>query len=83
MNSELPTSNIIIIIKFACLFVCLINVTFILHLLLIFCHFSLCFVLAFFFLFFFLGRGDGGGGGCCIYHDCYRLAVLPLIRLVG
>lgn len=59
MNSELPTSNIIIIIKFACLFVCLINVTFILHPLLIFCHFSLCFVLAFFFLFFFLGRGGG------------------------
>lgn len=56
MNSELPTSNIIIIIKFACLFVCLINVTFILHPLLIFCHFSLCFVLAFF-SFFFLGRG--------------------------
>lgn len=80
MNSELPTSNIIIIIKFACLFVCLINVTFILHPLLIFCHFSLFFVLAFFFLFFFLGAG---GGGCCIYHDCYRLAVLPLIRLVG
>ena len=77
MNSELPTSNIIIIIKFACLFVCLINVTFILHPLVIFCHFSLCFVLAFFFL------GAGGGGGCCIYHDCYRLAVLPLIRLVG
>ena len=61
MNSELPTSNIIIIIKFVCLFVCLINVTFILHPLLIFCHFSLCFVLAFFFLFFFLGRGEGGG----------------------
>lgn len=61
MNSELPTSNIIIIIKFACLFVCLINVTFILHPLLIFCHFSLCFVLAFFFLFFFLGAGGGGG----------------------
>ena len=60
MNSELPTSNIIIIIKFACLFVCLINVTFILHPLLIFCHFSLCFVLAFFFFFFFLGRGEGG-----------------------
>lgn len=60
MNSELPTSNIIIIIKFVCLFVCLINVTFILHPLLIFCHFSLCFVLAFFFLFFFLGRGEGG-----------------------
>lgn len=58
MNSELPTSNIIIIIKFACLFVCLINVTFILHPLLIFCHFSLCFVLAFFF--FFLGAGEGG-----------------------
>lgn len=57
MNSELPTSNIIIIIKFACLFVCLINVTFILHPLLIFCHFSLCFVLAFFLLFFFLGAG--------------------------
>lgn len=56
MNSELPTSNIIIIIKFACLFVCLINVTFILHPLLIFCHFSLFFVLAFFFFFFFLGR---------------------------
>lgn len=79
MNSELPTSNIIIIIKFACLFVCFINLTFILHPLLIFCHFSLCFVLAFF-SFFFLGAG---GGGCCIYHDCYRLAVLPLIRLVG
>lgn len=61
MNSELPTSNIIIIIKFVCLFVCLINVTFILHPLLIFCHFSLCFVLAFFFLFFFLGAGGGGG----------------------
>lgn len=61
MNSELPTSNIIIIIKFACLFVCLINVTFILHPLLIFCHFSLCFVLAFFSFFFFLGRGEGGG----------------------
>lgn len=61
MNSELPTSNIIIIIKFVCLFVCLINVTFILHPLLIFCHFSLCFVLAFVFLFFFLGRGEGGG----------------------
>lgn len=60
MNSELPTSNIIIIIKFVCLFVCLIIVTFILHPLLIFCHFSLCFVLAFFFLFFFLGRGEGG-----------------------
>ena len=60
MNSELPTSNIIIIIKFVCLFVCLINVTFILHPLLIFCHFSLSFVLAFFFLFFFLGRGEGG-----------------------
>lgn len=56
MNSELPTSNIIIIIKFACLFVCLINVTFILHPLLIFCHFP--FVLFWlFFLFFFLGRG--------------------------
>ena len=59
MNSELPTSNIIIIIKFACLFVCLINLTFILHPLLIFCHFSLCFVLAFFFFFFFLRRGGG------------------------
>lgn len=61
MNSELPTSNIIIIIKFACLFVCLINVTFILHPLLIFCHFSLCFVLAFFFLFFFSWGGGRGG----------------------
>lgn len=60
MNSELPTSNIIIIIKFACLFVCLINVTFILHPLLIFCHFSLCFVLAFFFFFFSWGGGSGG-----------------------
>lgn len=60
MNSELPTSNIIIIIKFACLFVCLINLTFILHPLLIFCHFSLCFVLAFFFLFFSWGGGRGG-----------------------
>ena len=59
MNSELPTSNIIIIIKFACLFVCFINLTFILHPLLIFCHFSLFFVLAFFFLFFFLGAGGG------------------------
>lgn len=58
MNSELPTSNIIIIIKFACLFVCLINVTFILHPLVIFCHFSLCFVLAFFFL--------GAGGGAVV-----------------
>lgn len=56
MNSELPTSNIIIIIKFACLFVCLINVTFILYPLLIFCHFSLFFVLAFFLFFLFLGR---------------------------
>ena len=62
MNSELPTSNIIIIIKFACLFVCLINVTFILHPLLIFCHFSLCFVLAFFFFFF----SCGGGGGVVV-----------------
>ena len=61
MNSELPTSNIIIIIKFACLFVCLINLTFILHPLLIFCHFSLCFVLAFFFLFFFSWGGGRGG----------------------
>lgn len=63
MNSELPTSNIIIIIKFACLFVCLINLTFILHPLLIFCHFSLCFVLAFFFFF----SWGGGGGGRLLY----------------
>ena len=62
MNSELPTSNIIIIKKFACLFVCLINVTFILHPLLIFCHFSLCFVLAFFFF-----SWGGGGGGRLLY----------------
>ena len=62
MNSELPTSNIIIIIKFACLFVCFINLTFILHPLLIFCHFSLFFCFGFFFSFFF----SWGGGGAVV-----------------
>lgn len=63
MNSELPTSNIIIIIKFAYLFVCLINVTFIFYLVSSFTYFLsffpfFCF--GFFFSFFFLGAGGGG-----------------------
>ena len=41
------------------------------------------FCFGFFFSFSFSWGGGRGGGGCRIYHDCYRLAVLPLIRLVG